>query len=284
MMRSSRLGWERRSVSRGSSVGMLAFWLHLPAILVLVSSAHAQATYRCVDSRGQLIVGQGVAPALCRQEGIVTPQAVLDRPVTAGELGEITQYLDVKLAEFVARKQACGDRHERIEVDKDDTLDAIDERSDNRRNGRVSRGEKRAGRSVEASAERAHVTAKHCELDADNQIAEVRSVLNNPAKLRAQVPALRAEKFRHEQTAARRREGDQAAARAEEERRRVGAREADERRFAEERQQGEVVRRELLGLLEDSRGASEGLIAGSYDAFAPRLRAIDQRIRSLRGS
>jgi hypothetical protein len=68
-------------------------------------------------------------------------------------------------------------------------------------------------------------------------------------------------------------------------RRRAAATEAEERRLAKERAAAELseeVRQHLRALLENVRGASELLAAGSYNVFALRVQAITQQSDSIR--
>ena len=273
-----------RGLGPGSSV-MLVCWLHVLALVVPAGPVYAddplspaQAEYHCVDNGGQVIAGQGTPPAWCREDTVPVPKALLDRPVSEKEVEEVERYLNQKLVDLAHLGESCRARHDSIDERKDDRLDALDERAENRRRGWVSRRERRVKRQVEESAEKDHLAARKCQQDAQRRIAEVNAILSSPEKLRAEVPAWRAAQFRQERALARERE-------LAEVRRRAAAREAEEGRLAKERaaaQLSEEFRQQLHGLLENASGASEMLAAGSYDAFALRLRAITQQIQSIR--
>ena len=258
---------------------MALSWLGVFALLVSAGPARAQSMYRCVDNGGQVHIGQGRPPAWCREDTtpVPVPKALLDRPVSEKEVEEVKEYLNQKLVDLAGLKEKCAAQHSRIDELKDDSLDALDERADNRRSGRVSRAESRAAKSIEESAEKAKGSALKCVQDANQRIAEVNAILRSPEKLRAEVPALRAALARERELAEARRRAAAREALAQE-------RAGEERRLAQERaaaQLSDELGQQLRVLLENARGASEILTTGSYNAFAVRVQTVRQQAESI---
>jgi len=267
-----------------------ALGLLVVALLWLApSEAHAQRIYRCLDDKGAIHVEQGVLPAWCASQ---YAPVVLDRPATPQELEGAKRYLEGQLAAEVAREAGCRAEHDNIERNRDDRLDAIDERSDNRRSGRVSRAETRAAKRIEESAASEHARVKRCAAQAQASAGEIRAALADPVKMMAAVPEWRAEQQRMErervahQVAQRRVEQERrlAAARAVEERERAAeaqkratqeaeaeaARRALARREAEA-DRARALRRDLSVMLDGIAATSRSVIAGSESARADLL-------------
>jgi hypothetical protein len=271
------------------------FRILLPALFVVAllftpGGAYAQRVYKCVDDKGAVHVEQGVLPAWCAsQYAPVAP----DKPATPQELEGTKRWLEGQLATEIAREARCKVGHERIEELKDDALDSIDSRADNRRSGRVSRADSRDAKRVEESAASGHARLKRCAAEAQRRADELRATLSDPAKLKALVPEWRAEQLRTERESLAKHRAEEerrvAAARAAQERERAAEAErrgTEEKAAAQRRERERVVeelRHQWLGLLREARGGSEILAGGGlYDVFAQRLQAIGQQYRLIR--
>jgi hypothetical protein len=215
-----------------------------------------------------------------------------DKPATPQELDGAKRYLEGQLAAEIAREARCRAGHDNIERIKDDGLDAIDEGSDNRRSGRVSRGETRAAKRIEQSAASAHARLKQCAAQAQTSAGEIRAALEDPVKMMAAVPEWRAEQRRMErervaqQVAQQKVEQERrlAAVRATEERERAAeaqkraaqeaeveaARRALARREAEA-ERARALRRDLSVVLDGIAATSRSVIAASESARADLL-------------
>ncbi len=268
-----------------NALGFFVFAL----LLFAPSWAHAQRTYRCLDDKGMLHVEQGVLPAWCASQ--YAPVAS-DKPVTPQELLGAKLYLELQLVEEVAREARCRAEHDNVERIKDDGLDALDERSDSRRSGRVSRGETRAAKRVEESAASAHGRLKQCAAQAQTRAGEIQAALTDPVKMMAAVPEWRAEYQRMERERVARQLNQQkfeqerrlAAVRAAEDRERVAeaqkraaleaeaeaARRALARREAEA-DRARALRRDLSVMLDGIAATGRSVIAASESTRADLL-------------
>jgi hypothetical protein len=246
----------------------------------------------CVSSALALTSLTSATPTAAQQM-----KASLNQPVTEKDIEAVRQHLDQRIGELVPLEAQCQARHERIEEAKEDALDAIDSLADNRRSGRVARGEVRASKKIAESAEQAHASAKRCVAAVQAQIAETKAILSSRERLLAEVPKWRAEQFQLKQVAirerqlaeARREAAEKAAAeqqaaeeRAAQQRREAAVRAEQERRAVDERLSKEL-REQWLTLLENARSAHE-IFASSApnEDLSLRLEAMGRQFQSIR--
>lgn len=261
-----------------SVLGLVVF-----ALLFLTPSlAGAQRIYRCVDEKGVLHMEEGVLPAWCAsQYAPVTSSA----PPAAKEIEETRRFMERQIVSETAREERCRAGQERIEEIKEDGLDAVDLQADDRKRGRVTRGDRRAKKQIEKSAESAQARLQSCIGEAQARAAELRVALADPAKTTATVPEWRAEQQRME----RERVGQLKVA---QERQVAAARAAEERRLADEAQKraaleaeaeaqrralarkeaeadrARALRRDLSVMLDSIAATSRSVIAASESARA----------------
>jgi hypothetical protein len=248
----------------------------------------------------QVLLGLLAAVVLLTPGGAYAQWA--NKPAAPQELEEARRYLEGEIATEAKREAMCKAYDEQIDEAKEDVLDSIDQRSDNRRNGRVARGEVRAAKRTEQTAALMHVSAKQCVADAQARGAELRAVLSDPVKMTAvalerrvvqqQIERKRAaqEKVEQERRLAAERAADekaQAPRRAAEEQARAAKRYAEEaeakaQRWAQAQREAEEERRRAATLAaEEAEARAQRLARAQREAAEEQGRAIRRDLGAL---